>query len=224
MKTLDVRDFGDLVAYKVVQTDTCDPAIDFVVDPGVAAVVVAVFVRGMRVVGVGHGIAQAAVCLGAHDFLGLVGNAPTHQGIRYKTGNSGDLTARWQAQHPHITGMATAPQAVVGVKFAGFEVGRIGAGVSCCGWCGWRGTGRCGRSAWLFSAGDDASQTGQCGGVDKRAPPDGGVRCGFCFFVLTHLQVLNKLPVSNSIRTGWGHPFFTVFASPDNVPRRKRTI
>jgi hypothetical protein len=61
VEALDVGQLGDLVADEVVEADAGEAAVDLVVDPGVAAVVVAVLVRGVGVVGVADGVAQAAV-------------------------------------------------------------------------------------------------------------------------------------------------------------------
>ena len=130
MKALRVGQLGDLVANEVVQPYARDAAVDLVVDPGIAAVVVAVLVGGIGVVGVGHRVAQAAVGLGAHHLLGFIGGAPAHQRVRHEAGDAVDLAARGQAQHKHVAGLATAPQAVISVQFTRLQVRGIAAGLS----------------------------------------------------------------------------------------------
>jgi hypothetical protein len=164
VEALHIGQLGDLVADEVVEPDAGDAGVDLVVDPRVAAVVVAVLVRGVRVVGVAHGIAQAAIGLGAHDGLALVGDAPAHQGVGNEAGDAGDFAAGGQAQHSQVAGVATAPKAVVGVELARLQV-HIGASVSGRGGgrrrTGGGGSSRC-RGGLLFLAGGQ-SHAGQAG-------------------------------------------------------------
>jgi len=170
VKTLHIGQLGNLVANEVVQTDTGDTGVDLVVDPGVAAVVVAVLIGGVRVVGVAHGIAQGTIGLGAHDLLGFVGNPPADQRVRHETGDTQDFATGRQAQHAHVAGVAAAPESVVGVEFTGLEVD-AGAAVSCSSRCRsgcWRG-GCCGwgRCRLVVAGCDSCGQSSQSGGVDK---------------------------------------------------------
>ncbi|MPM34285.1 hypothetical protein SDC9_80867 [bioreactor metagenome] len=189
VEALYIGQFGDLVADEIIQPDTGDAAVDLVVDPGVAAVVVAVLVRGVGVVGVGDGVAQAAVGLGAHDLLGFVGDAPAHQRVGHEAGDAQQLATRGQAQHAHVSGVSTAPQAVVGVELAGLEV-HVGTGVCCrlhggrCWRCGWLG-----RRLVVVAAHRACRESGQRGGVDEPAAAhaDGGV-AQICVF-LAHIDL-----------------------------------
>ena len=184
MEALHVGQLGDLVAHEVVEANARNAAVDLVVDPGVAAVVVAVFVRSVGVVGIGHRVFEAAVGLGAHDGLGFIGDAPAHQRVGHEAGDAGDFAARWQTQHAHVARVATAPQAVVGVQFAGLEV-HVGSS-TCMARCG--GGRRCGRgrSAGLFGAGCNASrQANQCSGVDETAPAQ-AAGCKLLVFLIDH--------------------------------------
>ena len=184
VEALHVGQLGDLVAHEVVEANARNAAVDLVVDPGVAAVVVAVFVRSVGVVGIGHRVLQAAVGLGAHHGLGFIGDAPAHQRVGYEAGDAGDFAARWQTQHAHVARVATAPQAVVGVQFAGLEV-HVGAS-SCMARCGGGRRCRRGRSAGLFGAGCNASrQANQCSGVDETAPAQ-AAGCKLLVFLIDH--------------------------------------
>jgi hypothetical protein len=175
VEALHVRQLGDLVADEVVEADARDAAVDLVVDPGVAAVVVAVLVGGMDVVGVADAVLEIAVGLDAHDLFRFIGDAPADQRVRHETRDAQQLAARRQAEHAHVTGVAAAPQTVVGIQFAGFEVHIVGAGVA----GGRRGLRRrCGGGAvrLLLAAGqaDRQSGTGQAhqgGSVEEFAPP-----------------------------------------------------
>ena len=177
VEALHVGQLRDLVADEIVQTDARDAAVDLVVDPGVAAVVVAVLVRGVRVVGVAHGVAQRAIGLGAHDRLGLVGDAPAHQGVGHEAGDAKQFATRGHAEHAHVAGVATAPQTVVGVELAGLEVRGVGAAVFGIGGRGRRCSGGVGGTGFFFGAGRGAHrQSRQCGGVQETsATPCGGV-------------------------------------------------
>ena len=127
MKALHIGQLGDLVTDEIVETDARNAGVDLVIDPGVAAIVVAVLVGGVCMVRVGNVVAQVTVGLGAHDRLGFVGDAPTDQGVGDEAGNAQQLTARWHAQHAHVARVAAAPDAVIGIKFTGLEVNVGGA-------------------------------------------------------------------------------------------------
>jgi hypothetical protein len=109
VEALHVGQLGDLVAYEIIQTNPGDARIDLVVAPGVAAVVIAVLVGGVHVVGIADGVFQAAVGVGPHDFLRLVGDAPADEGVRHKAGDAQDLAPRRNAQDAHVTRVAAAP-------------------------------------------------------------------------------------------------------------------
>jgi hypothetical protein len=170
VEALHVGQLGDLVADEVVEPDARDAAVDLVVDPGVAAVVVAVLVGGVRVVGVAHRVAQRAIGLGAHDLLGLVGDAPADQRVRHEAGDAQQLAARGQAQHAHVAGVAAAPEAVVGVELAGLQMGAVGFATGRSGSCATGGGCRGGAVGLLVGAGHGAEgQAGHRCAVDE--PP-----------------------------------------------------
>ena len=111
-------------------------------------------------------------------------HANTHQRVGHEAGDAVNFTPRGQAQHAHVAGMATAPQAVVGVQFAGLEV-HVGAS-SCMARCGGGRRCRRGRSAGLFGAGCNASrQANQCSGVDETAPAQ-AAGCKLLVFLIDH--------------------------------------
>ena len=187
VKALHVGQVRDLVADEVIKAYACDTGVDLVVDPGVAAVVVAVFVRSVRVVRVGNRVLQAAIGLGAHDFLGLVGDAPANQCIGHKAGNTVDFTTRGQAQNAHVASVAAAPDAVIGVKFAGLEVGVVGRARMGGGGCRYRtrGCGGGGVGGLVVTSCYACGQASQCCGIDETATADAD---GFCshFSLITH--------------------------------------
>ena len=127
MEALDVRDLGDLVAHHVVQAEAGQAGVDLVVHPAVLAVVDAVLVGGLDVVGVAHGVLQRAIGVGAHDGLGFVGEAPARQVVGHEAGHARQLTARRDAQDACVTRVAAAPETIVGVELARLDFGGAGA-------------------------------------------------------------------------------------------------
>ena len=118
VEALDVRDLGDRVAFEDVAADTGDAAVDLVVDPEVLAVVSAVGVRTVDVVGVAGLVLELAVRARADDLLRLVGDAPAAHAVDVEGRDALDLTPGRQAEHAAFAGVAAGPHAVVGVEFA----------------------------------------------------------------------------------------------------------
>ncbi len=154
-------------------------------------------------VGVGHGVAQIAIGLGAHDGLGFVGNPPTRQRIRVEHGNAVDFTAGRQAQHAHVARVATGPEAVVFIELTrrrmhrGRMLSTTGGGRSTC-------SGTRGRRGLLLAGGQangqaSPGQTGQGGGIQKLAAR----QISFNIFVLVVGAHCN-LPKGGSTKTGQG--------------------
>ncbi|MNT14922.1 hypothetical protein D3C72_1499460 [compost metagenome] len=195
MEALHVGQVGDLVADEIVEPDARQPCVDLVVDPRVAAIVVAVLVRGMHVVRVADGVQHVAVGTRAHHALGFIGDAPAGQRIGHEARNAMQLAPRGQAQHAHVARMAAAPQAVVGIELARLQVHRrtrMRAAMSCVGTASRSGRGGC---PALVRARRHAGQSGQRCGVDK-APSSRCRRCiGVCQWVLRmprHLRSSNR--------------------------------
>ena len=112
-------------------------------------------------VGIGHRILQRTIGTGAHDFLGLVGLAPANQRVRHEAGNTQQFAAGRNTQDTGITGMAAAPQAVMGIQFARLDLYRAGTAhlvrrtLACTG-AGSTAGGTCTTGTFVL-AGDDAN-------------------------------------------------------------------
>ena len=107
METLDIGQLGDLVDFEGVQTDTSDTTVNLVIHPGVLAVIGAVIVGTMNVVGVAGAILEIAIRLGTENLLGLIGDPPARQQIRIEYRNALEFAARGNTVHADFAGMAT---------------------------------------------------------------------------------------------------------------------
>ena len=207
VEALDVRDGGDLVADHVIQAETRQTGVDLVVDPAVLAVVDAILVRGMDVVGIRHGVLQRAIRLGAHDGLGLVGQAPADQRIGHEAGNAQQFAPGRNAQHAHVARMAAAPQAVVGIQLAGLDLDRTGTAdlvftaATTAGSCAGTRCTAAGRSLVLVAA-SQAHGT-YCADANGRRrvqkPPTAQTACGTQYLArfLSHDTLLDKVQCRN---------------------------
>ena len=88
VETLDVRQRRDLVANKIIQANTGNAAVELVVHPCVTAIVVAVLVRSVQVVRVGHVVQRAALGIAPHHIQGFIGNPPANQRIGTEARNA----------------------------------------------------------------------------------------------------------------------------------------
>ena len=102
-----------------------------------------------------------------------------------------NFAARGQAQNAHVASVSAAPDAVVGVEFAGLEVH---IGTCMCGrrGCRGRGWGCCGSSGRLVIArGNAHSQTRYGSGVDEPATAHAGGFGTQVFSLIAHGHYLS---------------------------------
>jgi hypothetical protein len=145
--------------------------VDLVVDEQPAAVIGAVLVAAVDVVGIARGVLERAIGLGAHDGFGFVGHAPADHAIDIEHGNTLEGTARRQTQRAHFAAMARADESIVFIELARCHLVTAG----CLG-----GTGCCalGRACVILASRQACSHTGhaQCGALAQKAATCG---CGF---------------------------------------------
>ena len=118
VEALDVRDLGDPVAFHRVESDAGQAAVDLVIDEGIAAVVGAVGVRLVHVVGVATDVLRPAVRPRAEHRLRFVGDAPAHQAVLVEYRDGLQQAARRQAVDAHVAVVSAAAEIVVRVEFA----------------------------------------------------------------------------------------------------------
>ncbi len=110
VETLHVRQLGDLVALHELAANACDAPVNLVVGPEILAVVGAVLIGTVHVVGVAGVVLETAVGPRAEDFLRLVGDAPAGHGIGgVEHLDALDFAPRRHAHDAHFAGVAAAP-------------------------------------------------------------------------------------------------------------------
>ena len=147
VKALDVGQLGDLVALERIALDSCQTTVDLVVNPEVLAVIGAIGIGTMDVVGIAGLVLQAAVRFGADDGFGFIGDAPAAHAVNVERGYALDFAAGWQAEDAHLARMSAGPDSVVGVQLTrrGVDAQPVGC-VSRRGWC--RGCRRSAGGGW----------------------------------------------------------------------------